>query len=134
MGNIVSYLKHKSSQINQAFIAFCTLCVMSAESVANTSGLPNKNKLQGTFDSYQVDGSVDQTLWKIFTGLALVIGMGMAGYALLSVAGALIGEFNDLRSGKAGGFGRLVLFFIIGVALIIFVLFLVWKALDLLGV
>lgn len=129
-------LKEKA---NKVFTSTCLALVLPATALANTpisggggSGKPDRSQLKG-FGDYSTNAPIDQTLWKLGGAVALLVGMGLAGYALFVVAGALIGEFADLRTGK-GSLGKLVGLLVIGVAVIIFVYFLVTKALDLFGV
>ncbi|GAB1660379.1 DUF2976 domain-containing protein [Mannheimia haemolytica] len=125
-------LKEKA---NKALMSLSLTLAFPAVALANTAaggGKPDRSQLKG-FGEYSTNAPIDQTLWKLGGAVALLVGMGLAGYALFVVAGALIGEFADLRTGK-GSLGKLVGLLVIGVAVIIFVYFLVTKALDLFGV
>lgn len=115
--------------VNKAVTTVGLALVLPATAIASK---PDRSQLKG-FGDYSSTDPIDQTMWKIGGGIALLVGMGMAGWALFAVAGALIGEFSDLRSGK-GSFGKLITLLIIGIALIIFVYFIITKALDLFGV
>lgn len=121
--------------VNKAVTTVGLALVLPATAIANTGGGssgPDRSQLKG-FGDYSTSAPIDQTIWKLGGAIALLVGMGMAGWALFAVAGALIGEFSDLRSGK-GSFGKLITLLVIGIALIIFVYFIITKALDLFGV
>lgn len=122
------FTKLKES-VNRALTTVGLALVIPATALASK---PDRSQLSG-FGEYSTTAPLDQTIWKIGGAIALLVGMGMAGWALFSVAGALIGEFSDLRSGK-GSFGKLITLLVIGVALIILVYFFITKALDLFGV
>lgn len=114
-------LKEKA---NKALMSLSLTLAFPAVALANTAaggGKPDRSQLKG-FGEYSTNAPIDQTLWKLGGAVALFV-----------VAGALIGEFSDLRTGK-GSLGKLVGLLVIGVAVIIFVYFLVTKALDLFGV
>lgn len=122
------FTKLKES-VNKVLTTVGLALVIPATAIA---AKPDRSQLKG-FGDYSSSDPIDQTIWKLGGAIALLVGMGMAGWALFAVAGALIGEFGDLRSGK-GSFGKLITLLVIGVALIIFVYFIITKALDLFGV
>lgn len=129
--NVLTKLKEKVSNV---LMAISFTLAFPAAALANASGGPDRSHLKG-FGDYSTSAPIDQTLWKLGGTISLLVGMGMAGYALFVVAGALIGEFADLRTGTGkGSLGKLIGLLVIGVALIILVYFLVTKALDLFGV
>lgn len=127
--NVLTKLKEKVSNV---LMAISFTLAFPAAALANASGGPDRSHLKG-FGDYSTSAPIDQTLWKLGGTIAILVGMGMAGYTLFVVASALIGEFADLRTGK-GSLGKLIGLLVIGVALIILVYFLVTKALDLFGV
>lgn len=117
------------SKCNTVLTTACLALVLPATAIA---AKPDRSQLKG-FGDYSTSEPIDQTMWKIMGAIGLLVGMAMAAYVLYAVAGALIGEFQELRSGKQG-FGKLLMLLVVGIGVIIFVYYLITRALDTFGV
>lgn len=111
------------------FVKSVTAIGLSSVSVSTAIAAPDRSKLPTVYTNTASSNNFIDVVWEIIGKGIFIAGLAISAVALIVVGNVLLGEFNDLRTGK-GSLGKLGIYALVGILLIVAIVFFVGKAMD----
>lgn len=111
--------------LTKAVIGVSTYCALNVTATA----APDRSKLPTVYTNTASSDDFMGVIWEVLGKGVFIAGLAISAIALIVVGNVLLGEFNDLRTGK-GSIGKLGIYALVGILLIIAIVFFVGKAMD----